>query len=289
MSNDLRAAIGGKPIGVIGVGYVGLVTAVCFADLGYEVICRDIDAARIEGLRAGRLPIYEPEVEPVLARNRERLEFTLDLEPMLRRCNIVFVCVDTPQMHSGDADLSRVHTVIDELSGASDELILVMKSTVPVGTGDRLREELQAAGREIAYVSNPEFLREGRAVSDFAHPDRIIIGADDPAHGDAVEALYASIDAPVIRTDVASAEMTKYASNAFLAAKISFVNEIANVCEEVGADVSVVAAGMGLDSRIGPHFLRPGIGYGGSCFPKDVRALKQLAGNTGYHFQLLTR
>ena len=136
----------GKPIGVIGVGYVGLVTAVCFADLGYDVICRDIDADRIEGLRAGRLPIYEPDVEPVLERNRNRLEFTLDLESMMRRCQIVFVCVDTPQMHSGDADLSRVHTVIDELSDASDELILVMKSTVPVGTGDRLREELQAAG-----------------------------------------------------------------------------------------------------------------------------------------------
>jgi UDPglucose 6-dehydrogenase len=288
MSIDPRAEIGGKPIGVIGVGYVGLVTAVCFADLGYEVICRDIDAGRIEGLRAGHLPIYEPDVEPVLARNRDRLEFTLDLEPMLRRCKIVFVCVDTPQMHSGDADLSRVHTVIDELSGAADDLVLVMKSTVPVGTGDRLREELQASGREIAYVSNPEFLREGRAVTDFAHPDRIVIGAYDPVHGDAVEALYAGIDAPVIRTDVASAEMTKYASNAFLAAKISFVNEIANVCEEVGADVSVVTEGMGLDTRIGPHFLRPGIGYGGSCFPKDVRALKQLAGNTGYHFQLLT-
>ncbi len=288
MSNDSQAPFGGPPIGVIGVGYVGLVTAVCFADLGYHVICRDIDAGRIEALRSGRVPIFEPDIEPVLERNRERLQFTLELDPIVEACRVVFVCVDTPQMHSGDADLSRVHTVIDELAGASEQLILVMKSTVPVGTGDRLRDELEAAGRGIAYVSNPEFLREGRAVADFAHPDRIVIGDYDAAHGDAVAALYATIDAPVIRTDVASAEMTKYASNAFLAAKISFVNEIANVCEEVGADVSVVTQGMGLDARIGPHFLRPGIGYGGSCFPKDVRALKQLAGNTGYHFQLLT-
>jgi UDPglucose 6-dehydrogenase len=288
MSIDSNAGGGRGSIGVIGVGYVGLVTAVCFADLGYDVVCRDIDPGRVEALRAGTIPIYEPDVEPVLLRNRERIEFTLDLEPLVQRCRIVFVCVDTPQMHSGDADLSRVHAVIDDLASAPEGLILVMKSTVPVGTGDRLRDELHAAGRELAYVSNPEFLREGRAVSDFSHPDRIVIGAYDESHGDAVAELYTPVDAPLIRTDVASAEMIKYASNAFLAAKISFVNEIANVCEEVGADVSVVTEGMGLDTRIGPHFLRPGIGYGGSCFPKDVRALKQLAGNTGYHFQLLT-
>ncbi|MGN6378645.1 MAG: UDP-glucose dehydrogenase family protein [Gaiellales bacterium] len=286
----MSAASDTPPIGVIGVGYVGLVTAVCFADLGHEVICRDIDPARVEALRNGRVPIYEPGVDRLLDRNRSRLHFTLDLAELVERCSITFVCVDTPPTHSGDADLSRVHTVIDELPRDGGRLVLVMKSTVPVGTGDRLRQELDARGMgHVGYVSNPEFLREGRAIEDFTEPDRIVIGAFEAADADAVAALYSDFaEATVIRTDVASAEMIKYASNAFLAAKISFINEIANVCEEMGADVSVVAQGMGLDERIGPHFLRPGIGYGGSCFPKDVRALKQLAGNSGYHFQLLT-
>jgi UDPglucose 6-dehydrogenase len=276
-------------VGVIGVGYVGLVSAACFADLGHDVVCRDINPQRIEMLRRGDVPIYEPGVDALLDRNRERLHFTLDLAELLERCRIVFVCVDTPQMHSGDADLSRVERVIDELPRSGERFLLVMKSTVPVGTGDRLHAELELRGMQhVGYASNPEFLREGRAVSDFMEPDRIVIGAYDPADTEAVAALYANVDTPLIRTDVASAEMIKYASNAFLATKISFINEIANVCEEVGADVSVVSEGMGLDERIGSHFLRPGIGYGGSCFPKDVRALKQLAGNSGYHFQLLT-
>ena len=276
-------------VGVIGVGYVGLVSAACFADLGHDVVCRDINPERIEMLRRREVPIYEPGIDALLSRNRERLHFTLDLAELLERCRIVFVCVDTPQMHSGDADLSRVERVIDELPRSGDRFLLVMKSTVPVGTGDRLRAELDLRGMDhIGYASNPEFLREGRAVNDFMEPDRIVIGAYQLADTEAVAALYANIDTPLIRTDVASAEMIKYASNAFLATKISFINEIANVCEEVGADVSVVSEGMGLDERIGSHFLRPGIGYGGSCFPKDVRALKQLAGNSGYHFQLLT-
>ena len=276
-------------VGVIGVGYVGLVSAACFADLGHDVVCRDINPERIEMLRRREVPIYEPGIDALLSRNRERLHFTLDLAELLERCRIVFVCVDTPQMHSGDADLSRVERVIDELPRSGDRFLLVMKSTVPVGTGDRLRAELDLRGMDhIGYASNPEFLREGRAVNDFMEPDRIVIGAYEPADTEAVAALYANLDTPLIRTDVASAEMIKYASNAFLATKISFINEIANVCEEVGADVSVVSEGMGLDERIGSHFLRPGIGYGGSCFPKDVRALKQLAGNSGYHFQLLT-
>ena len=276
-------------VGVIGVGYVGLVSAACFADLGHDVVCRDINPERIEMLRRREVPIYEPGIDALLSRNRERLHFTLDLAELLERCRIVFVCVDTPQMHSGDADLSRVERVIDELPRSGDRFLLVMKSTVPVGTGDRLRAELDLRGMDhIGYASNPEFLREGRAVNDFMEPDRIVIGAYELADTEAVAALYANIDTPLIRTDVASAEMIKYASNAFLATKISFINEIANVCEEVGADVSVVSEGMGLDERIGSHFLRPGIGYGGSCFPKDVRALKQLAGNSGYHFQLLT-
>ena len=278
-----------RPVGVIGVGYVGLVTAACFAELGHEVVCLDVKAERIEALRNGTVPIYEPGVERLLARNRSRLRFTLDLDDLVGSCGIAFVCVDTPATASGDADLTRVRAVIDRLPETDERLVIVMKSTVPVGTGEKLRGDLDARGLgHVGYVSNPEFLREGRAVADFLEPDRIVIGAFADADARAVAGLYAGVRAPVITTDVASAEMIKYASNAFLATKISFINEIANVCEEMGADVGVVAEGMGLDARIGSHFLRPGIGYGGSCFPKDVKALKQLAGNSGYHFQLLT-
>ena len=278
-----------RPVGVIGVGYVGLVTAACFAELGHEVVCLDVNEDRIEGLKNGAVPIYEPGVDRLLARNRARLRFTIDLEDLVRSCRIAFVCVDTPATASGDADLSRVRAVIDKLPETDERLVIVMKSTVPVGTGEKLRDDLDARGLgHVGYVSNPEFLREGRAVADFLEPDRIVIGAFADADARAVAGLYAGVRAPVITTDVASAEMIKYASNAFLATKISFINEIANVCEEMGADVGVVAHGMGLDARIGSHFLRPGIGYGGSCFPKDVKALKQLAGNSGYHFQLLT-
>jgi UDP-glucose 6-dehydrogenase len=253
-------------VGVIGVGYVGLVTAACFADLGHTVVCRDINPQRVADLRAGRVPIYEPGVDRLLERNRDRLTFTEEMGDVFDRCRVVFVCVDTPPMHSGDADLSRVNRVIDELPQLDERFVLVMKSTVPVGTGDKVRAELEARGLDhVGYASNPEFLREGRAVADFMEPDRIVIGAYADEDGDAVEALYADLDATVVRTDTASAEMIKYASNAFLATKISFINEIANVCEEVGADVSVVAHAMGLDERIGAHFLRPGIGYGGSC------------------------
>jgi UDPglucose 6-dehydrogenase len=207
------------------------------------------------------------------------------MSPVLEHTRLLFVCVDTPPTYSGDADLSRVDAVIADLRDSTDHA-LVMKSTVPVGTGRSIQRRREGLG----YVSNPEFLQEGSAVEDFMKPDRVVIGADDAssAFADRVEALYAPLDAPLVRTDVASAEMIKLASNAFLATKISFINEIANVSEELGADVSEVARGMGLDDRIGPKFLRAGIGYGGSCFPKDVQALKQLAGNTGYHFQLLT-
>ena len=251
---------------MIGVGYVGLVTATCFADLGHTVICRDINPQRVADLREGRVPIYEPGIDRLLERNRERLTFTEDMGEVFDRCRVVFVCVDTPPMRSGDADLSRVNRVIDELPQQGDRFVLVMKSTVPVGTGDKVRAELEGRGlSHVGYVSNPEFLREGRAIADFMEPDRIVIGALTEEDGAAVEALYSDLDAVVVRTDTASAEMIKYASNAFLATKISFINEIANVCEEVGADVSVVAHAMGLDERIGTHFLRPGIGYGGSC------------------------
>jgi UDPglucose 6-dehydrogenase len=278
-------------VGVIGAGYVGLVTGVCLASMGHRVILRDIDELKVAALNDGVVPIYEPGVADLMAEHRERLVYTLSLEEMLESSEIVFIAVDTPPTYSGDADLSRVMAVVAELEkvGADARHVLVMKSTVPVGTGERVRAELDARGLSaVGYCSNPEFLKEGAAVPDFLHPDRVVIGDFDRRHGDRLEELYRPLGAPIVRTTVPSAEMVKYASNAFLATKISFINEIANVCEEVGADVSVVAHGMGLDRRIGPSFLRPGIGYGGSCFPKDVSALKQLAGNSGYHFQLLT-
>ncbi|HEY5709069.1 MAG TPA: UDP-glucose/GDP-mannose dehydrogenase family protein [Solirubrobacterales bacterium] len=275
---------GKEPVGVIGVGWVGLVTAACFAELGHRVVARDIVSEKVDALARGKITIHEPGLDELLARNTERLTFTTEMDELLSSARLLFVCVDTPPTRSGDADLSRVRSVVADLSVGGDH-VLVMKSTVPAGTGESIRREL--AG--LSYVSCPEFLKEGTAVADFMHPDRVVVGADpgDEDAAAAVAGLYEPLGGEIVRTDVASAEMIKLASNAFLATKISFVNEIANVCEEVGADVAEVARGMGLDHRIGPAFLRPGIGYGGSCFPKDLKALKQLAGNTGYHFQLL--
>ncbi|HUA11145.1 MAG TPA: UDP-glucose/GDP-mannose dehydrogenase family protein [Solirubrobacteraceae bacterium] len=277
-----------EPVGVIGAGYVGLVTAVGFAELGSDVWCVDIDAERIERLRAGEVPIWEPGLDELMERNRERLHFSTDIADALAASRLLFVAVGTPPTHSGDADLTAVHAVVDAIP-PTKEHALVMKSTVPAGTGAALaRTFAQQEKQDLAYVSCPEFLKEGSAVHDFLHPDRVVIGDSGDWAGDAVVALYEPLGAPLVRTDVASAEMVKLASNAFLATKISFINEIANVCEETGADVVEVARGMGLDERIGAKFLQAGIGYGGSCFPKDVDALKQLAGNSGYHFQLLT-
>ena len=274
-------------IAIFGAGYVGLVTGACFADLGHEVVVRDVLPERIERLRKGEVPIYEPGLDDVLSRNRERISFTLDVREAVDGADFLYVAVGTPPTYAGDADLSAVWTVVDELPDDARTTI-VMKSTVPVGTGEKVRAALDARGLEaVGYASNPEFTAEGTAVRDFMEPDRIVIGAFDEADGDAVEALHAGIDAPVVRTDVNSAEMIKLAANAFLVTRISFINEIANVCELIGADVKSVAEGIGLDHRLGPHFLRAGIGFGGSCFPKDISALKQLAGNSGYHFQLL--
>jgi UDPglucose 6-dehydrogenase len=274
-----------EPIGVIGVGWVGLVTAACFAELGHRVIARDILPEKVASLSRGETTFHEPGIGELLARNAERLTFTTEMSELLDAARLLFVCVDTPPTASGDADLSRVRSVVEDLEAGGGHA-LVMKSTVPAGTGQSIRRDLPG----VPYVSCPEFLKEGSAVEDFLHPDRVVIGADpgDEDAADAVARLYEPLGGEIVRTDVASAEMIKLASNAFLATKISFVNEIANVCEEVGADVAEVARGMGLDQRIGPSFLRAGIGYGGSCFPKDLKALKQLAGNTGYHFQLLT-
>jgi UDPglucose 6-dehydrogenase len=276
-----------ETIGVFGAGWVGVVTAACFAELGHDVVVRDVVPQRVLDLRRGFLQNHEPGLAELLARNASRLTFTMDVDDVVEAAKIAFVCVGTPPTYSGDADLSAVWRLVAELDGAA-ELTLVMKSTVPVGTGSHVRAALDARGLDhIGYVSNPEFLAEGTAVHDFSHPSRVVVGSFRDAEADAVVALYDEFGAPVVRTDVASAEMIKYASNAFLATKISFINEIANVCEETGADVAVVAEGMGLDDRIGPKFLNAGVGYGGSCFPKDVAALKQLAGNSGYHFQLL--
>src|SRR5579875_1777181 len=276
-----------QQIAVIGTGYVGLVTAAGFAELGNEVWCVDIDADKIARLNRGEIPIYEPGLADCVSRNSERLHFSTELAPALEHARLLFVAVGTPPTYSGDADLSAVHAVVDAMP-ATDRHALVMKSTVPVGTGATIKREFQRQGRGFAYVSCPEFLKEGSALQDFLRPDRVVVGDDGDWAGDAVVELYSPLGAPLVRTDIASAEMIKLAANAFLATKISFINEIANVCEETGADVLEVARGMGLDQRIGEHFLRPGIGYGGSCFPKDVSALKQLAGNSGYHFQLLT-
>ncbi len=276
-------------IAIFGAGYVGLVTGACIADLGHDVVVRDIVPDRIEELRAGRVPIHEPGLDEVLERNAARLSFTLDVDEALDGADFAFVAVGTPPTYSGDADLSAVWTVVDSLPMLEQDLTLVMKSTVPVGTGEKVRANLDVRGLgRVAYVSNPEFLAEGTAVRDFMHPDRVVVGAFEPAHADRVAALYEGLETEIVTTDVASAEMIKLASNAFLTTRISFINEIANVCELVGADVTDVARGIGLDHRLGSHFLRAGVGWGGSCFGKDVSALKQLAGNSGYHFQLLS-
>ncbi len=276
-----------RTIGIFGAGWVGLVTGACFAELGHDVIVRDVVAERVESLQRGEVPFHEPELPELLERNRERLHFTLDAAE-LGSADVIFICVQTPPTYSGDADMSFVWSALEDLPRAGRRQILAMKSTVPVGTGEKVRAALEARGLgDVGYVSNPEFLAEGHAVRDFMNPDRIVIGAFEDADGAVVESLYAGIQAPVVNTDVASAEMIKLAANAFLMTRISFINEIANLCEAVGADVVEVARGIGLDHRLGPHFLRAGIGYGGSCFPKDSLALKQLASNSGYHFQLL--
>jgi UDPglucose 6-dehydrogenase len=285
-----------KPVGVIGTGYVGLVSAAGFAELGSEVWCVDIDADKIARLQRGEVPIYEPGLEEMLARNSARLHFSTDLSGALEHARLLFVAVGTPPTYSGDADLTAVHAVVDSIP-ASAEHALVMKSTVPCGTGASTKRTFAERGKDgLEYVSCPEFLKEGSAVVDFMNPDRVVVGDDGGWAGEATVELYRPLldsayggqgTGELVRTDIASAEMIKLAANAFLATKISFINEIANVCETLGADVVEVAQGMGLDARIGPKFLQAGLGYGGSCFTKDVSALKLLAGNSGYHFQLL--
>jgi UDPglucose 6-dehydrogenase len=276
-------------ISFFGGGYAGLVSGACLAELGHTVVVRDVVPERIEALRAGHVPFYEPGLDELIARNAERLSFTLSMEEAVKGSEFLFVCVGTPPTASGDANLSAVWSVIEDLPQDLGSPVLVMKSTVPVGTGDTVRAELDRRGLErVGYVSCPEFLAEGTAVRDFLEADRIVVGAFEEQHANAVAELHVKLNAPVVKMDVPSAEMVKLAANAFLATRVSFINEIANVCELVGADVEEVARGMGLDKRIGTHYLRAGIGYGGSCFPKDMSFLKLLAGNSGYHFHLVS-
>jgi UDPglucose 6-dehydrogenase len=273
-----------EPIGVVGAGWVGLVTAACFAEIGHRVVVREIIPEKVESLSRGEIPIHEPELSELIERNSERLTFTTEMAELLDGPRLIFVCVQTPPTYSGDADLSAVQRAVEEI-GEPEGKALVMKSTVPVGTGRTIHRDAP----DLAYISCPEFLKEGTAVKDFLHPDRVVVGSDpgDKWAADAVASVYEPLGAPIVRTDLSSAEMIKLASNAYLATKISFINEIANVCDEVGADVTEVARGMGMDPRIGDKFLNAGLGFGGSCFPKDTQALKILAGNSGYHFQLL--
>jgi UDPglucose 6-dehydrogenase len=281
-------------ITVIGAGYVGLVTGACFADLGNTVTCLDIDEARIAGLNRGILPIYEPGLKELVDRNREsgRLRFTTDYQDACRGTEFVFIAVNTPSGQEGEADMGQVRSAVESLARVvSGRVIVVNKSTMPIGTGDWVASILERLGPpdlQFAVISNPEFLREGAAIADFQRPDRVVLGSTDVAAARRVAELYAPL-APgdVLITDLRTAEMIKYASNAFLATKISFINEIASICEKLGGDVKTVARGMGLDKRIGTAFLDAGLGYGGSCFPKDVKALAHMAAVNGCHPQLL--
>ncbi|HZU07511.1 MAG TPA: UDP-glucose/GDP-mannose dehydrogenase family protein [Chloroflexota bacterium] len=280
-------------ISVVGTGYVGLVTGACFADLGNEVACIDIDAAKIALLQQGTLPIYEPQLEEVVQRNLRagRLRFTTDYASGLAGAEFVFIAVNTPSGPEGEADMDQVRAAATAIGEhLTNSAIIVNKSTMPIGAGDwvaQILEKRVAPGIEFAVVSNPEFLREGSAVADFLNPDRVVLGASDRAAAERVAELYAPLKCPIMITDTRTAEMIKYASNAFLATKISFINEISAICERLGADVRQVAQGMGYDRRIGAAFLEAGVGYGGSCFPKDVRALEHMASVHGSHPQLL--
>jgi UDPglucose 6-dehydrogenase len=278
---------------VVGTGYVGLVTGAVFADLGNDVVCVDKLRDKIDSLNAGHMPIYEPGLEEMVARNVDdgRLTFTTDLPAGVRQSDVVFIAVGTPPRETGETDLSHVEAVAAEIGRTMDRYkVVVNKSTVPVGTGELVREVVarhQPTPIDFDVVSNPEFLREGSAIEDTLRPDRIVIGSPNQHAAMRLVELYAPLERPMIITDLPSAEVIKYASNAFLAAKISFINAIANICESAGADVTQVMKGMGLDTRIGGAFLQAGLGYGGSCFPKDVDSLIHTAGRLGYDFRLL--
>ena len=282
-----------KHISVLGAGYVGLVTGACFADLGNQVICLDIDEKKIQALNEGKVPIYEPGLEELIRRNVQagRLSFTESYEEGLREAEFVFVAVGTPSGVDGEADLQYVRMAAESIARTMDHpLIIINKSTVPVGTGDWMADIISKHQEEpipFWVVSNPEFLREGSAIHDFMNPDRVVLGSMHPEAAEKVAQLHLPLRTTIQITDLRTAEMIKYASNAFLATRISFINEIATICEQLGADVKEVAVGMGYDKRIGPAFLDAGLGFGGSCFPKDVRALEYMALVHGAHPQLL--
>lgn len=280
-------------ISVIGTGYVGLVSGTCFAENGNHVICADNDRHKIEMLKNDIMPIYEPGLEELVRKNKKegRLSFTTSISNAVKNSDIIFIAVGTPSLANGEADLQYIDAVARKIGTSIDSpKIVVNKSTVPVGTGDRVRKLIKenlTGDLSFDVVSCPEFLREGCAIDDTLNPDRIVVGVSSEGAAKIMEELHKPFNAPMVITDIRSAEMIKYASNAFLATKISFINEIANICEKVGADVVNVAKGMGYDERISPHFLMAGIGYGGSCFPKDTKALIQIAGNEDYDFELL--
>ncbi len=282
-----------RNICVIGTGYVGLVNGTCFADLGNKVVALDIDEKKIQDLRNGIMPIYEPGLSELVKRNVSagRLSFTTSYEEALVDAEFVFICVGTPSGVDGEADLKYVRAAAESIAKSMKHpLVIINKSTVPVGTGDFVADIVRQTQPEpipFSVVSCPEFLREGAAVQDFMYPDRTVLGSDDENASQAVAQLYLPLRAPIMMTDLRTAEMIKYASNAFLATRISFINEISIICEKLGADVIEVARGMGFDKRIGHHFLQAGIGYGGSCFPKDVKALAYMAQTHGMHPQLL--
>jgi len=281
-------------IAMIGTGYVGLVSGTCFADMGHEVTCVDIDEAKVAALRAGKIPIYEHGLEHLVQRNAKegRLSFTSDLSAAVKNAKAVFIAVGTPPGEDGSADLKYVLAAAKSIAQALDGYkVVVNKSTVPVGTGDRVAAHMkQFTAQAFDVVSNPEFLKEGTAVDDFMRPDRVVIGVESDRSRGVMEELYAPFlrnNHPILFMDIRSAEMTKYASNAMLASRISFMNEVANLCDAVGADIDLVRRGVGSDRRIGSAFLYPGIGYGGSCFPKDVKALVRTAEDHGQPFELL--
>jgi len=282
-----------RKICIVGTGYVGLVTGTCFADLGNSVTCVDVDESKIARLRNGEMTIFEPGLEEIMQRNVAvvRLSFTTSYAEAVQDAQFAFIAVGTPSGMGGEADLTYVRAAARSIAEVmTGPLVIVNKSTVPIGTGDWVSEIVEKYRPEdmpFSVVSNPEFLREGSAVHDFMYPDRIVLGAVHKRAAEEVAQLYLSLRAPIIITDLRTAEMIKYASNAFLANRISFINEIASICERLGADVKEVAVGMGYDKRIGAHFLDAGIGYGGSCFPKDVKALEHMAAVHGSHPQLL--
>lgn len=278
-----------RKITIIGTGYVGLTTGCCLAHLGHKVICVDKDKNKIQKLKKGIIPIYEPGLKEILEKYKKNIEFITDLKNAVEKSEALFICVGTPSKKDGSIDMSYYKGAIKEIANVLNNYkIIINKSTVPIGTGDYAKKEIKKYyKKDFSIISNPEFLKEGSALKDFLEPDRIVIGTESEKAGEIMLDIYSSIKAPKIITDIRSAELIKYASNAFLATKISFINEIANICEKVNGDVKKVAQGIGLDKRIGKSFLNAGIGYGGSCFPKDIDGLISIADYKGYDFKLL--